>query len=99
MQILTEIFWVAIGLAILAGIWKLISRLIERGRKIFFWINFAIACGLEAWILKIHYLGHPSESMVIFVPLTFEFFHICIGLIAALILRYLERLPSRKPTT
>src|SRR5688500_5367996 len=99
MQILGPILSMAMILAVFAGIWMLIARMIRtrRTRRIFTWINIAIAAYMVGWIATIQYSGDPSESMVIFVPLTFEFFHVCLGLIAAIIIWYLERRASRIP--
>jgi hypothetical protein len=100
MNILGPILSTASTLAIFAGVWIFIARMIKtkRTRTIFIWINIAIASYMAGWIAMIEYSGDPSESMVIFVPLTFEFFHITLGVLAALIIRYLERRATRVPT-
>jgi hypothetical protein len=100
MQILQPIFSTALTLAIFAGIWIFIARMIrtKRARSIFIWINIGIASYMAGWIAMIEHSGDPSESMVIFVPLTFEFFHICLGVIAALIIYFLKRRATRAPT-
>jgi uncharacterized membrane protein (UPF0136 family) len=88
---------VLVPLAMFTIAWLLISRVIRtaRSRKRFLRINLTLAILMVAWIFEINYFEAPSASMMISTPLTFEFFHIALGLIAALIIRYLE--PNAKP--